>query len=1169
MSRFSTTGKAAKPYLTKGKAHWTFGEPLPLQQPSFISNKQWELLCLRSASESSDMFVLKENDPIVQGSVVGPDQLRNTFINTMGLNDQDIVALSGGHTLGSGHKDKSGFEGSWTSNPLVFDNSYYKELLAGERARFLKLPSNKALLTDPIFRPLIEKYVALRKNGPHMLFYQHQAAAAGLQMYIDTFDVPDDAGENLRNSHSIRITLKYYLSNCRRYPAISNLSSTKALKYLEGMEPQKLFHQTKNLLTFFQRGPTIVASSSAFSAIDIPKAFNKVSKIVMGSELHYILIGMSIAEKADDDASIVGPEGITLEEGYIPLDALKEMQGTKIHDFVVDKSVVIQHDVQAMIVCMSSGCLRGYLSKELDFMVVGIEIDSDMIFVAGTSLRLELNNKLVLIKGDILKALKENVSPDPPMSLCKLLESNNMMFKKLDVAQAKRLFGNENVWVAMHKGITWDKVENPDPQSAPQVLPSFKENTPPTTYPDEVEEIIEIPIEVEPLDKTPLEDLSLNTYISLREERGPEPPIKPHSLDSFRMKVVDNLTIHIPPSPHVASFYPKDVYCYYHPCVEDPKKHYGFKPGLLGHSGSLGVDFLKFKMIEYDWRLESKEVSFLREGLNLPVWPKELENGRIKESHQLEHKIQQILFQQMAPSRHHERGDGVASIKRRRRDLSGDGVWILATASQRIRLKVDLKPSMWRWLQKHQATQLRTVLSVEDKLDYLEQPIPPAPVPAQAGVKNSVCSTSRAGASLDCERLSLLQTGRGQSEFDSFVQNYNMHNMGKTINELHAMLKLHEQTLTKKEPVLYVIRAGKVQKKNNKQKKPQLAARGQNQGKGKNKLAYAPKPKIPPPPKRENPAKDSICHQCGDTGHWKRNCPQYLAELLKNKKLSQGANGSAIFTIELYTFPNKSWVYDTGCGTHICNTTQGLRGSRKLKPRALSLYVGNGQRATVEAIGSYHLCLPSGLVIVLNNCHYAPSITRGIISVSRLYDDGYVNRFVDNAISVSRNNLVYFSVVPRDGIFEIDLSNSNTNDSSMYVVSNKRAKLNLDSALLWHFHLGHISKKRIEKLQHDGLFNSTDLRAFEKCVSCMSGKMAQKPYTYQVEKAKDLLGLIHTDVCGPFRTVSRQGASYFVTFTDDFSRYGYVNLLKHKHEVFETFKMFQKEVENQLGKTIK
>ncbi|GJR95439.1 retrotransposon protein, putative, ty1-copia subclass [Tanacetum coccineum] len=302
-----------------------------------------------------------------------------------------------------------------------------------------------------------------------------------------------------------------------------------------------------------------------------------------------------------------------------------------------------------------------------------------------------------------------------------------------------------------------------------------------------------------------------------------------------------------------------------------------------------------------------------------------------------------------------------------------------------------------------------------------------------------------------------------------------------------------------------------------------MAAKGQNQGKGKNKLVYAPKPKIPPPPKRENPAKDSICHQCGDTG---------------------------IFTIELYNFPNKSWVCDTGCGTHICNTTQGLWGSRKSNPGALSLYVGNDQRAAVKAIGSYHLCLPGGLVIVLNNCHYAPSITRGIILVSRLYDDGYVNRFVDTAILVSRNNLVYFSVVPRDGIFEIDLSNSNTIDNSMYVVSNKRAKLNLDSALLWHCRLGHISKKRIEKLQHDGLLNSTDLRAFEKCVSCMSGKMARKPYTHQVERAKDLLGLIHTDVCCPFRTVSRQGPSYFVTFTDGFSRYGYVYLGEYMRQEF-------------------
>ncbi|GKD21043.1 hypothetical protein Tco_1222746 [Tanacetum coccineum] len=43
---------------------------------------------------------------------------------------------------------------------------------------------------------------------------------------------------------------------------------------------------------------------------------------------------------------------------------------------------------------------------------------------------------------------------------------------------------------------------------------------------------------------------------------------------------------------------------------------------------------------------------------------------------------------------------------------------------------------------------------------------------------------------------------------------------------------------------------------------------------------------------------------------------------------------------------------------------RGLRGSKKLKPGALSLYVGNGNRAAVEAIRAYHLELLSGLVIV-------------------------------------------------------------------------------------------------------------------------------------------------------------------------------------------------------------
>ncbi|XP_038888127.1 L-ascorbate peroxidase 3 [Benincasa hispida] len=87
----------------------------------------------------------------------GAPHLRDIFYR-MGLSDKDIVALSGGHTLGRAHPERSGFDGPWTEDPLKFDNSYFVELLKGESEGLLKLPTDKALLEDPEFRPYVELY---------------------------------------------------------------------------------------------------------------------------------------------------------------------------------------------------------------------------------------------------------------------------------------------------------------------------------------------------------------------------------------------------------------------------------------------------------------------------------------------------------------------------------------------------------------------------------------------------------------------------------------------------------------------------------------------------------------------------------------------------------------------------------------------------------------------------------------------------------------------------------------------------------------------------------------------------------------------------------------------------------------------------------------------------
>ena len=63
--------------------------------------------------------------------------------------------------------------------------------------------------------------------------------------------------------------------------------------------------------------------------------------------------------------------------------------------------------------------------------------------------------------------------------------------------------------------------------------------------------------------------------------------------------------------------------------------------------------------------------------------------------------------------------------------------------------------------------------------------------------------------------------------------------------------------------------------------------------------------------------------------------------------------------------------------------------------------------------------------------------------------------------------------------------------------------------------------------------------------------------------------MVHTDLCGPISTSARGGYEYFVTFIDDYSRYGYIYLMHHKSETFEKFKEFKAEVGNQKAKSIK
>ena len=81
--------------------------------------------------------------------------------------------------------------------------------------------------------------------------------------------------------------------------------------------------------------------------------------------------------------------------------------------------------------------------------------------------------------------------------------------------------------------------------------------------------------------------------------------------------------------------------------------------------------------------------------------------------------------------------------------------------------------------------------------------------------------------------------------------------------------------------------------------------------------------------------------------------------------------------------------------------------------------------------------------------------------------------------------------------------------------------------------------------------------------------MSKSLFNKKGGRATETLELIHSDVCGPMSTHAKGGYLYFITFIDDYLRYGHVYLMKYKSETFEKFNKFRAEVEKQLGKSIK
>ena len=135
-------------------------------------------------------------------------------------------------------------------------------------------------------------------------------------------------------------------------------------------------------------------------------------------------------------------------------------------------------------------------------------------------------------------------------------------------------------------------------------------------------------------------------------------------------------------------------------------------------------------------------------------------------------------------------------------------------------------------------------------------------------------------------------------------------------------------------------------------------------------------------------------------------------------------------------------------------------------------------------------------------------------------------------------------------------------------MTKKRKRTQDTSSKLWHCRLCHILRGRIERLVKSEILPPLEFSDLEQCVECIKGKFVNQ-IKKGAKRSAGTLEIIHPDICGPFPVKSVDGYDLFITFTDDYSHYGYIYPIRERSEALDKFKIFKAEVENQLDKKIK